>query len=119
MKCQVITVFKAGEGSGLLALLKKKATCGETEPTDQINDDSKGVCVLEEDRPEVCQSGLQRPGRVLEVEACLEAAAQRQVPQQRRASLPPAAYKTLAVAHTSSTRPTAVPHVRIGLRASL
>lgn len=71
--------------------------------------------MLEEHRPEVCQAGLQRRGRVLEVEARLEAAAQRQVPQQRRASLLPAAYKTLAVAHPPSTRPTAVPHVMIGL----
>lgn len=43
--------------------------------------------------PAVCQSGLRGCNRVSEVEVCQEAAAQRQVPQQRWASCPPAAYK--------------------------
>lgn len=47
----------------------------------------------EEYGPAVCQSGLRGCNRVSEVEACQEAAAQRQVPQQRWASCPPAAYK--------------------------
>lgn len=43
--------------------------------------------------PAACQSGLRGRGRVSEVEACLEAVAQRLVPQQRLASCQTAAYK--------------------------
>lgn len=106
VQCGVITIFKAWEGSSLLRLLKKKqkkkTTSREIEQADQIKRverKEKSSCIQAEYRPEVGQSGLQGHGWVLKVEACLEAAARRQVLQQHQASLPPVVHKKPAVAY--------------------
>lgn len=89
MKCEVITVLEAGKGSGLLHRKKQSRLMRQRGGRGGFLQGKSG-CLQEEHRPEVGQSGLWGRGRVLEVEA----AAQRQVPQQRRVSLsPPAAYR--------------------------